>query len=279
MDKVIGLRIDVDTIAGFRYGTIPLLDILKNHKIRATFCIVTGYDNPLRASRRFLSESGFCRRVFSLRKSLNHREFNFFAPTTRDIVKRIKNEGHELCPHGYHHFQWQNNLKKWSQERVSRELQNTIDAFNLLTGTKAHSFAAPGWVTSRNFFVSEERFHFVYASDTRGKTPFYPLFNKKKINTLQIPVTLPTLDELISLGKPQSLPEITAKTGDIYCAHAEFDGISYRNLFEDFIEKQTSRGFTFTPLSEIKKNIANPSISRISWKRVPGRTNTITCQE
>ncbi len=279
MDKIIGLRVDVDTVKGFKSGVIPILNILKKHKIRSTFCIVSGYDNPIRASRRLITEKGFLKRILSLRKSLVYSHCILNNPSIKDVVNHIMDTGQELCLHGYHHFDWQNNLRKWSKERIVQELQNGIQKFKLLTGIETFSFAAPGWVTKNELFVAEECFNFSYCSDTRGRTPFYPLVDKREIKTLQIPVTLPTLDELISLMKPENLPDIPVKTGDVYCAHAEFDGIGYSHLFENFIEKQINRGFSFVSLSEIKKTISNPFISRISWKKVPGRTNIITCQE
>ena len=55
---------------------------------------------------------------------------------------------------------------------------------------------AAGWQLNRHAAWFEER-HFAYASDTRGREPFRPLWDGVAIGCPQLPTTLPTLDELI----------------------------------------------------------------------------------
>jgi hypothetical protein len=99
------------------------------------------------------------------------------------------------------------------------------------------------------------------------------------MKTMQIPVTVPSLDEFISLGNPQALLAEEVKNGDVYCAHAEFEGIGFAPLFERFLKTNIDRGYRFVPLSEIMSTTRNAPSSAITYRKVPGRTNLIAFQE
>lgn len=279
MEKVIGLRIDVDTARGYKYGVFPLLDLLRKYNIKASFFITTGDDSSLKAIPRFFYESGFLRRVYRLKGSLCYKLFSVSRFTFEECINQIKEDGHELGLHGYRHFDWQLHLSDWSARRINNEMNLAIENFELLIGSYPHSFASPGWVTKKEVFLAEEKFHFDYCSDARGMFPFYPKVDSRWLKTLQIPITLPTLDEFISLGKPEGLIGINVKKGDVYCAHAEFDGMRYIEIFETFLEKNLRKGYRFIPLFEIKRNVVDAPTSGITYKTIPGRTNVITLQK
>ncbi len=278
MNKIIGLRIDVDTKRGYKNGVVPLLDLLKKYNINATFFIVAGYESPFKTFPRLFNERGFSRRLFRLKGGLCYKIFSQGSLTFGQIIRLIKDEGHEIGLHGYHHFDWQIHLDRWSKIRINCELSRAVESFKQYTGSHPCSFAAPGWVTNENVFFAEEKFHFNYCSDTRGVYPFYPFIDNLIVKTIQIPVTLPTLDELISLGNVKQLIEINVKSCDVYCAHAEFDGMKYIGIFESFLEKHLRNGYRFVTLSEIKKYVSDVPSTRVVYKTIPGRTNVIACQ-
>ncbi|MCK4585190.1 polysaccharide deacetylase family protein [candidate division WOR-3 bacterium] len=278
MHNVIGLRIDVDTVKGYKNGVIPLLNLLARYNIKASFFIITGYDSPIRTLPRFFNERGFFKRVFRLRGSLCYKMLSLTRLTFKECIKQIKDKGHEIGLHGYHHFDWQLRLRDWSTRRINKDLCQAIEYFKLHTGLYPHSFAAPGWVTKKEVFLAEENFHFDYCSDTRGISPFYPLIGNKTVETLQVPVTLPTLDELISLGNPNRLIDINIKGNEVYCAHAEFDGMKYISIFEAFLENNLKKGYRFIRLSEMKSHFIKILSSRVIYKTIPGRTNIVAYQ-
>ncbi len=279
MKQVVGLRIDVDTGGGFTRGVIPLVRLLDHFRIKATFFIVTGQDLPLRGVPRMLSERGFTRRVLKLRTSLLKVAFGRARYTVQESINAIKQNGHELALHGFHHFAWQLHLKQWGKERVKKEMESGRRGFRLLTGAYPAAFASPGWDTSADYFNMLDSFGFSYASDTRGFSPFYPLVGGKCMKTLQIPVTLPTLDEFIALGQSSHILHMAMHDGDVYCAHAEFDGIEYLSLFEQFIEKSIDRGFTFVPLSTIADNARDVPEYPVEYRLIPGRSSLVTVQK
>jgi undecaprenyl phosphate-alpha-L-ara4FN deformylase len=279
MRRTAGLRIDVDTLAGFGKGVRPLVGLLNRFSVRATFFVVTGWDHPLRGVPRLISERGFARRVFRLRKSIGRVAFGMGETAVKDSIKAIRDGGHELALHGFHHFSWQLHVKEWVVERISTEIKNARQSYTLLTGGYPEAFAAPGWETSDGFFIAEDSFGFKYASDTRGASPFYPLVLGKRMSTLQVPVTLPTIDELIALGQTQKLVDLTVKDGDVYCAHAEFDGMAYLPLFERFLSGSLAKGLSFVPLSDIAMHAKNAPSGVLDYRTVPGRTARVACQK
>ncbi len=278
MIDFIGLRIDVDTVRGYKNGVIPLLNLLKRLNIKASFFIPTGYDTPFRTLPRFLKERGFPRRVFKLRKSFYYKILSSEDLALRKIIRQIRYDGHELNLHGYRHFDWQLQLGSWTQRRVEKEMHHAIENFKSLTGSLPRSFAAPGWVAKKEVFLAEENFNFDYCSDTRGISPFYPIIGNRLIGTLQIPVTLPTLDELIILGDPKNLLNIDVRGDDVYCAHAEFDGMRYIRIFELFLEKNLQKGYRFIPLYDMIRYLVKIPSSHITQRNIPGRTALVACQ-
>jgi peptidoglycan/xylan/chitin deacetylase (PgdA/CDA1 family) len=279
MKRIVGLRIDVDTLRGFEKGVAPLIELLRHFNIKATFFIVTGYDNPLRAIPRIITERGFVRRLLTLQSSFRYKSLSLMTRLPfRESIRMIQDNGHEIGLHGNHHFIWQQQMKNWSTDRIQMDMSRAGENFRLHMDFCPLSFAAPGWVTTSEFFLAEEAFHFEYCSDTRGIAPFYPRIGKKVLRTLQIPVTLQTLDELITLGRPHQLSAIDVRDGDVYCAHAEFDGLKHLNTFKGFIERNLKKGFRFVPLKEIKRIATKVPACPILQKVVSGRTQMVSYQ-
>jgi undecaprenyl phosphate-alpha-L-ara4FN deformylase len=278
MSGIVGLRIDVDTELGFSHGVPSILELLHRLGVHGTFFIVTGHDIPLRTLRRGLYEDGFIKRVYSLSGGFLKGGFLRRDHSIRGIIKDLLKEKQEIGLHGYYHFKWQNHMQNWSNVRIDSELRRGIGNFSYLTGFSPRSFAVPGWVTKEEVFLLEQKYRFDYCSDTRGVFPFYPLCGGRKIGTLQIPVTMPTLDELISLGDPESLLEIEMKDRGVYCAHAEFEGMMYRVLFERFLKANIDKGYRFVSLVEIKRNTVSAPSFPVEYRRISGRTNVIAVQ-
>jgi undecaprenyl phosphate-alpha-L-ara4FN deformylase len=197
----------------------------------------------------------------------------------KESINAIQEGNHELALHGFHHFRWQLHLKEWTIERIKREIESGRESFKLLTGGYPQAFAAPGWETSEPFFHAEDQFGFAYASDIRGGGPCYPLVKGKRMQTLQIPVTVPTLDELIALGNAEELLDLQVGDGDVYCAHAEFDGITHLSLFARFLEERIQKGCAFVPLVEISQRVRNAGKAALEYRFMPGRSRKVTWQK
>src|SRR3954462_15466210 len=68
-------------------------------------------------------------------------------------------------------------------------------------GREAHTAGAAGWQSNARSREVYDEANLLYASDTRGGEPFFPRIDGTVFNTLEIPSTLPTFDEL--MGRPE----------------------------------------------------------------------------
>ena len=238
------------------------------------------------------------------------------------ILKEIEKRGHEVAIHGFDHYHWRDDLLKIGEREIEQELGKATNGYQKVFKRTPHATAAPGWRCTGKSLLLQERYSFQYASDTRGFSPFFPLIpilnlksqisnnyqlpitNYQSLNTLQLPVTLPTLDELIPLGKTKTLFEIPltpfnkgGSKGDftnhqspitnyqLYCAHAEVEGGPMISLFRDFLQKVLEVGawrHGATPLRDIAKRFLENQDEiprcRIEWGKVPGRTMEVAVQ-
>ena len=62
MNRTIGIKVDVDTFAGMRSGVPVLLDIFRNHDIKASFFVPMGRDNTGRTVKRVFTGRGSSKR-------------------------------------------------------------------------------------------------------------------------------------------------------------------------------------------------------------------------
>jgi undecaprenyl phosphate-alpha-L-ara4FN deformylase len=95
----------------------------------------------------------------------------------------------------------------------------------------------------------------LYASDTRGIGPFFPRIEGRIYHTLEVPTTLPTLDEL--LGRPE-YPEdrivahylslLHRDRPNVLTIHAEIEGMGKQTLFADLLRGCRERGVQFVRL-------------------------------
>src|SRR5215470_2481844 len=206
MPMQLALKVDVDTRIGLREGVPRLLELFRRYEIRASFFVSFGPDHSGRAIRRLWRPS-------FLLKMLRTNPLRLYGVKTLlagtllpskpigeenpEPLCAIIDAGHELGIHGYDHVFWQDRLERLSQAEIEAELGRSADAYERVLGRRPRATAAPGWRCTAASLAAQERFGFDYASDVRGRAPFFPADNGRTFKTLQIPTTLPTLDELI----------------------------------------------------------------------------------
>ncbi|MCL2761534.1 MAG: 4-deoxy-4-formamido-L-arabinose-phosphoundecaprenol deformylase, partial [Desulfuromonadales bacterium] len=116
--------------------------------------------------------------------------------------------------------------------------------------------AAPGWTISENSLDIQDSMGLLYCSDSRGTSPFYPVINNHKFNTIQIPTTWPTMDELlgengITVENINNHYLSLLKPGlNVHTIHTEMEGKSLASIFKELIEKLVSKDIRFVTLEE-----------------------------
>ncbi len=296
----LGLKIDIDTLKGLTEGVPALLRVLDPRGIKASFFAALGPDNSGRAVFRVFRQQGFLKKMLRTRAPSVYgfptMLYGTLLPapligrTAPEMLPRLRAAGHEVGLHGYDHVRWHDRLLTMTRNEVEQEIGAAQAAFRGILGEPAVSFAAPGWQTSRASREVLAGAGMLYASDTRGTHPYFPRFGSWVSPLLEIPTTLPTLDELwgfqgcdaedffglvlsrLEDGKPQVLT-----------IHAELEGGPFREAFARFVDRCLERGTTFFRLADWAQELLRrpQDIPRapVLRGRLPGRAGTVSCQD
>ena len=292
-ELVVGLRVDVDTLRGTRVGVPQLLDTLAAHDIRASFFFSIGPDNMGRHLWLLIKPRFFLKMLRSRAASLYGWDIllrGTLWPGPRigehaaAAVRLADQAGHEIGLHAWDHYRWQTHVESMSPEDIGREIQKGLDALTRILGRQVDCSAAAGWRCTPQVLLENSRFGFRYNSDCRGTTIFRPIIGGTECPP-QIPVTLPTYDELIghdgisddnfnehmlSLIKPGRLNVITI--------HAEVEGIARAALFGEFLPMALARGIRFVPLGELLPARDSLPVGTVEAAPVPGREGLVCRQ-
>ena len=290
--KIIGLRVDADTFYGTRDGTPFLLDLFAKHGVRASFFFSVGPDTMGRHLWRLLRPDFFRKMLRSGAPSLYSSSILFagtawpgrkILPALGDVTRSCAEAGHEVGLHAWNHQSWQANMQRWSGQRLEQEIRKGLEALESALGRKIDCSAVPGWRCDERVLAVKEGFGFRYNSDCRGSGPFRPLLpdgqGGEKAGTVQIPVTLPTFDEIVGSVVSESdyndyIMEAMeqAEGRPVYTIHTEVEGVSRRTLFEDFLRKAAERQYVFSPLGDLlTEDFSSLPLGRVECLPFPGR--------
>ncbi|MDP3372107.1 MAG: polysaccharide deacetylase family protein [Candidatus Paracaedibacteraceae bacterium] len=270
-NKIVGLKIDVDTERGTRIGVQNLLQLFAERNIKATFLFSMGPDNTGRAIRRIFRPGFFQKvsrtsvlKVYGFKTLFNGLFGNgpHIGKRHGAIMRSASQKGHEVGVHCYDHNAWQDKLSTWSEARVREEVNRSISTFTSIFGRKPHTMGAAGWQANKESLCAYEDCSLTYASDVRGTKAFYPTVKRRRFNTLQIPTTLPTLDELI--GRPEYPidtlinvyhEKIKSQSLNVLTIHAELEGMHFLEWFTSFLDESIAQGISFCSVETIANDI------------------------
>jgi peptidoglycan/xylan/chitin deacetylase (PgdA/CDA1 family) len=245
----LALKIDVDTDRGTQIGVPNLMHDLRG--LPATFLFSLGPDQTGRAITRVF-RPGFFKKVsrtsvvqlYGVRTLLNGTLLPapHIGRRNEGVMRAVREAGFEIGIHCYNHYRWQDYVQRMSLPEVVAEFEAARIEFRRIFGTDAVTAGAAGWQANDRSREAYDRAALLYASDTRGTVPFFPRIGTRTFATLEIPSTLPTLDEL--LGRPEYpdekiVPHLLSllRPGDlnVFTLHAEIEGMGRRALFVEFL--------------------------------------------
>jgi undecaprenyl phosphate-alpha-L-ara4FN deformylase len=290
----VGLRIDVDTFRGTRLGVPRLLQILSEHRILATFFFSVGPDNMGRHLWRLLKPVFLLKMLRSNAASLYGWDIllqGTFWPGRHigrglgGIINEARAAGHEIGLHAWDHHKWQQQVEAMSPQEIRSEVSKGYESLQAIISSRPDCSAAAGWKCTEQVLLQKETFRFRYNSDCRGHSIFRPRVNDR-LCAPQIPVTLPTYDELVgrnginNANYNQSLLDmIRPGRLNVLTIHAEVEGIACAALFDDFLKQAGERNILFAPLgSLLPAKIEDIPPGRIYAGTLPGREGGLCLQ-
>lgn len=294
----LAIKIDVDTEGGTKEGVLGLLDLLGKYDVPATFLFSLGPDNTGRAIRRIF-RPGFLKKInrtsiidiYGWRTLLNGLLWPgpHIGERHGNIMRKVHDKGHEVGIHCYDHIRWQDGLATMTMRQVRDELNKAREVFRDVFGQEAHTAGAAGWQANSYSLQAYDEAGFVYGSDSRGRTPFFAKSNGQIFRTLQIPTTLPTLDEL--LGRPEYPMEglvdhyirlLQPDKLNVLTIHTELEGMLYKDWFEGLLTSCKAKGVQFVLLDEIAKQLlkdrASIPVCELIQGEIDGRSGTLALQ-
>jgi undecaprenyl phosphate-alpha-L-ara4FN deformylase len=291
----VGLRVDVDTYRGTRLGVPALVDLFARHAVRATFFMTVGPDNMGRHLWRLLKPQFLVKMLRSNAANLYGWDIllrGTFWPGAvigdqlADIMRLPQQAGHEMGLHAWDHHSWQVNIDRYSQPAMLQQLRDGFNKLSDILGVAPTCSAAAGWRCNEAALLLKEQFQFQYNSDCRGSRLFKPMVDGRLL-TPQIPVTLPTYDEVIGNDGIDNenfnsyiLDRCRADRLNVYTIHAEVEGIALHWQFEQLLLEAKRRGIVFQPLGALLQQIDTAALpsDRVIKHSMPGREGWLAWQ-
>lgn len=300
MDKLIGLRCDVDFGIGLERGVPWLLDLLKRHDLRATFYVTMGPDGFRQHTNR-LGSASYRKRirrmnplgminafgpVYLVRQALGLR--GTVGLSHPEVLRRIAGEGHELGVHGFDHYWWAEHVYGADEAALKADMDRALDALRSSTGLDAKAWASPNWRCSGASLNLVDHYGFPYGADTRGREPFVPLLPGYRGRTPQLPISLPCLHEISdykNTTEPSAIrDEFVSHLHpgyNVWCIHDYYEGVLRREMFEDVFARVIRDGWTVVPVASLAAGLDAGTLAQspVTKARMPGGRGEVSCQQ
>ena len=290
----IGLRIDVDTLRGTRLGVPTLCRVLAEHSIKGTFYFSVGPDNMGRHLWRLLRPTFLWKMLRTKAASLYGWDILFkgtFWPgpvigkRLGPLIRAAAEAGHEVGLHAWDHHGWQAHIDTMDADAIHQSLGRGVELLTEILGHPPICSAVPGWKCNDLVLRAKSAFPFEYNSDCRGESIFRPIVDGRELSQPQVPVTLPTYDEVVGRNgitndnyNDHILSLLDPNKLNVLTIHAEVEGIICLQMFSEFVQSALSKGHTFVPLGTLVRESRQIGTAAITSKEIPGREGWVACQ-
>lgn len=301
MSRIV-LKIDVDTYHGTQIGVPNLARILDQFQAQATFLFSLGPDHTGWAIRRCL-RPGFLNKV-TRTSVLKHYGLKTLLYGTLlpapDIGKKCMHElkaiaaaGFETGLHCWDHVYWQDNVRQREGDWTKAQMQLAYSRFTDIFGFPPSTHGAAGWQMNHDAFQQIDLWGMRYASDGRGSSPYRLVLDRHPLTHIQMPTTLPTLDELIGRADvtqnnvADHLLQRTAHTekDEVFTLHAELEGQHLLEIFKKLLIGWHAQGHQLISMADYyayldqTKQLHSLPVSPLHWSGVPGRDGEVLVQK
>jgi peptidoglycan/xylan/chitin deacetylase (PgdA/CDA1 family) len=174
---------------------------------------------------------------------------------------------------------------EWTEKLMRLAFDRHVEVFGC--GPATHG--AAGWQMNGHAFRLHDEMGLRFASDTRGTHPFKPALGDGISHCVQLPTTLPTLDELIGradLADRTPVAHLLSLTeaGDrdhVYTLHAELEGRKLMPWFEQLLKGWQAQGYRLTSMGEYHGSLdrATIPVGAVVYREIPGRSGVLAVQQ
>jgi len=323
----LALKVDVDTYRGTLEGVPRLVDLFGKHGLRATFFFSLGPDTSGKAIKRVFRK-GFVKKVLSANPAASYGLRTMLYGTLlpapdiggrEETIARMReaaSAGHAVGIHAWDHIDWHDRLPRMARPEIEEVVAKEHARFLEIFGKPAALQAAPGWTATPLSVEVQEAHGVVATSDTRGGGPFFPIrADGAPSKVLEIPSTLPTLDELLAVPLPGAGSQVERackllrkevckglEAGDgeaaraagatfpahVHSIHTEIEGGSvFYAPFAELLAAWKSDGVEFLTIEEIcrpllsaetlarSERVPRIPIKHLSFTTLPGRATPV----
>ncbi|TFW10276.1 xylanase [Oxalobacteraceae bacterium OM1] len=303
------LKIDVDTYRGSREGTPNLARLLRKHQANATFLFSLGPDHTGWALRRAF-RPGFFQKV-SRTSVVEHYGIKTLmygvllpAPdigkTCAAELRAIARDGFECGIHTWDHVVWQDNVRKRGEDWTRRQMQQAHARFTDIFAEAPLTHGAAGWQMNEYAFAQLDDYGMQYASDGRSPLkddgsladphagPHRLSAFGRALKCVQLPTTLPTLDELLGrtidgrvideANVHELLLKLTAAPRDhVFTLHAELEGQKLAPIFERLLAGWRNQGYELVSMAKYYEAVRDTDMPTgpVTWGQLPGRSGDL----
>jgi peptidoglycan/xylan/chitin deacetylase (PgdA/CDA1 family) len=290
----LALKIDAATFRGSLVGVPQLVEALRGAEAQASFFFNLGPDHSGRRLGALLATS---RRGASApsRYGLATLAYGTLLPgpdigrRCAAILRGVRDAGFDAGVMGWDGVAWQRSAEMAAPGWTERQMQRAIARYNKIFGEAPRFHGAAGWQMNPHALRLTQRLGFGYASDTRGRHPYIPVWNAEVVLCPQLPTTLPTLDELLDrdgcdIGNVhERLLALTAEappTGHVYTVQAELEGQALLPAFQKLLEGWKKQGYELVSLGGLLESIDASRLPRheVVRGRVDGRAGSLMLQ-
>jgi len=294
----LALKVDVDTDRGTRVGVPNLVADFQEYSVPACFLFSLGPDQTGRAITRVF-RPGFFQKVsrtsvvqlYGVRTLLTGTLLPapHIGRRNTPALRAVRDAGFEVGIHCYNHYRWQDHVQRMSLGEIRDEFVAARAEFLRVFGFEARTAGAAGWQSNARSREVYDEAELLYSSDTRGAAPFFPRINGRVFNTLEIPSTLPTFDEL--MGRPEFpddkivdhyLSLLRDDRVNVFTLHAEIEGMGRRALFGELLDACRKIGIEFVRLDDVARellgNRAAIPVADQMMTEIDGRSGLVATQ-
>ncbi|MDF3837553.1 polysaccharide deacetylase family protein [Cupriavidus basilensis] len=292
----IALKVDVDTLRGTREGVPALLSMLARVRAEATFLFSLGPDHTGWALRRVF-RPGFLKKVSRTSVVSNYGlrtlMYGVLLPGP-DIgrkgaaeMRAARAAGHECGIHTWDHVYWQDNVRERDAAWTRRQMQSAFDRYVEIFGEAPPTHGAAGWQMNDEAFRQIDDWGMAYASDGRGTGPYLPTVGGVACRHVQMPTTLPTLDELIGVDNltednvHQAVLRLSEDGRDhVFTLHTELEGGKLAPVFNRLLDGWRAQGHELVSMATLYRHLDHSALPQlpVTWGAIEGRSGELILQ-